>query len=117
VKLKRESAPELSGVVRRVILFQQTREFVSVKRSPASPQACEKLEFAACENRHMNSCWDRAILANQPCRRYDVGAVGEHRACEHALFNSQMIPEQTLEHGAQIGGGFEVAALIELGGL
>jgi hypothetical protein len=46
----------LSGVVRRVVLSQQTREFVPVKPSPAFPQASEKLEFAACENRHVNSC-------------------------------------------------------------
>src|SRR5882757_6903843 len=56
-------------------------------------------------------------LANKTRGRHDLGAVGKHGACEHALFNSQVIPEQTLEHRAQIGGWFEVASLIKLGGL
>src|SRR6266704_2946995 len=56
-------------------------------------------------------------LANKTRGRHDLGAVGKHGACEHALFDSQVIPEQTLEHRAQIGGWFEVASLIKLGGL
>src|SRR5882672_10876004 len=56
-------------------------------------------------------------LANKTRGRHDLGAVGKHGACEHALFNSQVIPEQTLEYGAQIGGWFAVASLIKLGGL
>ena len=53
--------------------------------------------------------------ADQAGDRYDVGAVGKHACCERALFDAQMIPEQALEHGAQIGGRSEVACLVELG--
>src|SRR6266576_7363022 len=56
-------------------------------------------------------------LANKTRGRHDLGAVGKHRVCKHALFDSQVIPEQTLEHRAQIGGWFKVASLIKLGGL
>jgi hypothetical protein len=39
-----------------VVLFQQTREFVPIEPPPAGPQAGEKFEFAAGENRHENAC-------------------------------------------------------------
>src|ERR1700719_4559230 len=58
-----------------------------------------------------------STLANKTGGRRDVGTVGKHGICEHALFNSQVIPEETLEHRAQIGSWFEVACFIELGGL
>jgi hypothetical protein len=44
------------GVARVVILFQQTRELVPIEPPPACPQAGEKFEFAAGENRHENAC-------------------------------------------------------------
>src|SRR5260370_38779606 len=56
-------------------------------------------------------------LANKTRGRHDLGTVGKPCACKHALLNSQVIPEQTPEHRAQIGGWFEVASLIKLGGL
>src|SRR5882724_3915717 len=40
-----------------VILFQQTRELVPIEPPPACPQAGEKFEFAAGENRHENACF------------------------------------------------------------
>jgi len=39
-----------------VILFQETRELVPIEPPPACPQAGEKFEFAAGENRHENAC-------------------------------------------------------------
>jgi len=39
-----------------VILFQETRELVPIEPPPACPQAREKFEFAAGENRHENAC-------------------------------------------------------------
>src|SRR6478736_9380786 len=53
--------------------------------------------------------------ADETADRWDAGAVGKHGCGERALFDPQMIPEQALEHGAQIGGRFEVASLMELG--
>src|SRR5579872_4527358 len=49
--------------------------------------------------------------------RRDVGAVGEYVLCKRALLDAQMIPQQSLEHRAQVGGGLEVAAFVELFGL
>src|SRR3954468_20763256 len=54
-------------------------------------------------------------LTNQTGNRRDADAVGKHGAGERTLVDSQMIAQQALEHGAQIGGGLEVAFLIELG--
>src|SRR3954447_21626353 len=52
---------------------------------------------------------------NQARRRRDVGTIWKYAGCECALVDSQVVPEEALEHGAQIGGRFEVAILIELG--
>ncbi len=60
---------------------------------------------------------DLLYLTDQPGSRHDIGAVGKHVACERALLGPQVIPEQTLEHRTQIGGWFEIASLIKLGGL
>jgi hypothetical protein len=43
------------GVAWVVILFQETRELIPIEPPPAGPQAGEKFEFAACENRHKNA--------------------------------------------------------------
>src|SRR3954452_17197682 len=52
---------------------------------------------------------------NQARRRRDVGAIWKYAGCECTLIDSQVVSEQALEHGAQIGGRFEVAILVELG--
>ena len=43
------------GVAWVVILFQETRELIPIEPTPACPQAGEKFEFAARENRHKNA--------------------------------------------------------------
>jgi hypothetical protein len=58
-----------------------------------------------------------SACADKPRHRRDNGAVGKHGAGEYALVDAQMIPEQALEHGAQIGGRFQVAPLVKLGSL
>ena len=54
--LRRDGMGFGSGVAWIVTLFQETRELVPVEPPPACPQAGEKFEFAAGENRHDNAC-------------------------------------------------------------
>src|SRR4029077_7840628 len=41
-------------------------------------------------------------------------ALGEHLAGERGFLDSQVVPQQALEHGAQIGGRLEVALLVQV---
>jgi hypothetical protein len=111
------------GLAGLVVLFPEARKFVPIESRPARLQAVEKFEVAAGEYRHDNAkcncaiCSAISVLANEPRRRRNVGTVGKYGAGEHALFDPQMIPQQALEQGAQIGRRFEVAHFIELGRL
>ena len=52
---------------------------------------------------------------DQSGERFRGCAVGEN-SCEPLVRQPQMIPQHALEHGAQVGGRLEIAALIEVGG-
>ena len=57
-----------------VILPQETRELVPIEPAPAYPQAGEKFEFAACENRHNSA-------------RLDACGRAKREAAGHYLFS------------------------------
>jgi hypothetical protein len=63
-----------SGVAWIVTLFQETRELVAIEPPPACPQAGEKFEFAACENRHNSARLDA-------CGRAKRKAAGHYLFC------------------------------------
>jgi hypothetical protein len=63
-----------SGVAWIVTLFQETRELVAIEPPPACPQAGEKFEFAACEDRHNSARLDA-------CGRAEREAPGHYLFC------------------------------------
>src|SRR6266702_1042863 len=52
--------------------------------------------------------------ADEAPHRFDVRAAGEDGFSQRFLLDAQMIPEQALQHGAQIGGRLEIAVLEQL---
>src|SRR5882724_3163482 len=42
-------------------------------------------------------------------------AVGEYVGGQHLILDTEMVLEQALEHGAQIGRRFQIAVLVEIG--
>ena len=55
----------------------------------------------------------RARLRHKSRHRFQHGAVGEYFGGERLLADAQMIRKHALDYGAQIGGGFEIAALVQ----
>src|SRR5690242_18159814 len=53
--------------------------------------------------------------AKQPLHRPGAGAVGKHRR-QRVVADAEMVMQHALEDGAQIRGGSEVSALVEIGG-
>src|ERR1019366_6823033 len=64
------------------ILFQETRELVPIEPPPVCPQAGEKFEFVACENRHKN--------AGMPKSSTTSGPIGDTRSLH--LLHSSVFP-------------------------
>src|SRR3954470_9204047 len=56
-------------------------------------------------------------LSNQPLHRTCACAIREHRFGQHAIRQAELPLQHALDHGAQIGGGLEIAGLEEVGGL
>src|SRR5262249_58031741 len=59
----------------------------------------------------------RMTSGQQPAHRRHGLAAGEDSLGERALLDAQVVLEHALDHGAQVGGGLEVARLVEVGGL
>ena len=57
------------------------------------------------------------MTLNQPRHRFQICAAGENILRQRPLVRAQVILQQSLEHGAQIGGRLEIAVLVEIGGL
>jgi hypothetical protein len=70
-----------SGVAWAVIVFQETRELVPIEPPPACPQAGEKFEFAACENRHNSARLDACGRAKRARLQVIISFAFRRIAC------------------------------------
>lgn len=55
------------------------------------------------------------VSAYKSGRGHSLRTIGKDDACKCLLFDSQMISEQALENGPQVGGRFEIAPFMKLG--
>src|SRR3954469_8657723 len=56
-------------------------------------------------------------LSNQPLHRPCSRTVRKHRLGQHAIGQAELALQHAFDHGAQVGGGLEIAGLEEIGGL
>src|SRR4051812_12748123 len=98
------------------VALQEPRELAPIEPPPAGFQAGEKVELPLCQRAHHepDPVARAASSADEASHRFDVGAAREDRIGQHLLLDTQVIPQQALQHCAQIRGRLEIAILEEL---
>lgn len=111
-------SPESGVRFARCAVREKPHELTPIKLAPSPLQAGQKLDLPLGQEAHRDLNRDSAHLArlassatDKSTHRRNIGAVGKHGAGKHGVLDTQMVAQQSLQHGAQIRRRLQIAIL------